>query len=256
MLKHKLVSEYRIFRKEVTWVEYALWWVIRFVLLYALVNAIKEARGEVTILQLGVEFALSFILPLLHLLPRSVFLARINFRVQDAVVVMLLTTAYFGQYKGFYSNVEWYDAYLHIIGCFVFVYAGYELTMALKHDKLTLAPVVAAMCGFGLSFFFAVGWEIFEFFCDNYFPGSNSQNWANGNSNQLLALLPPIDPQRYALLDTMSDMIAGTIGSLLGGIALFPYVYLMNKKASKLTLMKRKINKNNNKNEQEQQQVG
>ena len=153
---------------------------------------------------------------------------------------MLLTTAFFGQYKGFYSNVEWYDAYLHIIGCFVFVYAGYELTMALKRDDLPLAPVVAAMCGFGLSFFFAVGWEIFEFFCDNYFIGSNSQNWSNINSNELMALLPPIDPQRYALLDTMTDMIAGTVGSLLGGITVFAYVYRTNKKASRLTLIKKR----------------
>ena len=240
MIKTKLAGEYRIFRSEVTWAEYALWWAVRLILLYALIDSVRQSRSQVTILQLGSEFALSFALPLLHLLPKKVFLSRINYRVQDAVVVMLLTTAFFGQYKGFYSNVEWYDAYLHIIGCFVFVYAGYELTMALKRDDLPLAPVVAAMCGFGLSFFFAVGWEIFEFFCDNYFTGSNSQNWSNINSNELMALLPPIDPQRYALLDTMTDMIAGTVGSLLGGITVFAYVYRTNKKASRLTLIKKR----------------
>jgi hypothetical protein len=258
VVKRKLIGEYKTFREEVTWVEYALWWAGRFMLIYALVKEIKGGYGASAILQMKVEVALTFVLPLLHLLPRKIFITRLSYRVQDILVFMLFVTAYFGQYRGFYSNVEWYDVYLHVIGGFVFVYAGYELTMALKHDKLPLAPVVAAMCGFGLSFFFAVGWEIFEFFCDNYFVGSNSQNWANGNSNQLLALLPPIDPQRYALLDTMSDLIAGTIGSLLGGVALFPYVYVINKKASKLTLIKRKINNNKNKdkNEKEQQQVG
>lgn len=255
MVKRKLSSEYEIFRNEVTWVEYALWWVGRIALLYVLVTATKEARGESLILQLSVEFALAFILPLLHLLPRNVFLARISYRVQDIIVLMLVTTAVFGQFKGFYSNVEWYDAYLHIIGCFVFVFVGYELIMALKRDKMPLAPVVAAMCGFGFSFFVAVSWEIFEFVCDTVMAGSNSQNWSNINSEQLLALLPPIDPQRYALLDTMTDLMAGTIGSLLGGTAIFPYVLLMNKRAAKLTLIKTKAHETKN-NKEEEKQVG
>lgn len=256
MIKRKLVDEYRLFRQQVTWVEYAVWWVVRFILLFALVNAIAQERSEATILQLGAEFGLSFLLPLLHLLPRKVFLARINYRVQDVVIVMLLVTAYFGQYKAFYSHSEWFDAYLHIIGCFLFVYAGYELTMALKRDDLPLTPLVAAMCGFGFSFFFAVGWEIFEFFCDNYFVDSNSQNWMNSNSEQLLALMPRIDPQRYALLDTMSDLVAGTIGSLLGGLALYPYVYFVNKKSAGLTLLEKKTDTAKVKKQPKQWRVG
>ncbi|NLX93917.1 MAG: hypothetical protein GXZ02_08680, partial [Clostridiales bacterium] len=69
MIKRKLVDEYRLFRQQVTWVEYAVWWVVRFILLFALVNAIAQERSEATILQLGAEFGLSFLLPLLHLLP-------------------------------------------------------------------------------------------------------------------------------------------------------------------------------------------
>lgn len=256
MIKDKLLKEYRTFRQQVTWAEYAVWWVVRIILLYAFVNAVRQERGEVVVLQLGAEFGLSFLLPLLHLLPKKFFLARINYRVQNVVIVMLFVTAYFGQYKGFYSHVEWYDAYLHIIGCFLFVYAGYELTMALKRDDLPLAPVVAAMCGFGLSFFFAVGWEIFEFFCDSYFPGNNSQNWTNINSDQLLALMPSIDPRRYALLDTMTDLFAGTIGSLLGGVALYTYVHFTNKKASGLTLLKDRSDTQKDEREQKQQRFG
>jgi len=241
MLKRKLKSEYKMFRDEVTWVEYALWWVLRIFLFYALFKTIKMGITGVTLFQLGAEVALTFVLPLLHLLPRKIFLARLNYRVQDVVVFLLFVTAFFGQFKACYSNVEWYDVYLHIIGMFLCVYAGYALTMALKHDNLPLAPVVAAMCGFGFSFFLAVSWEIFEFICDSIWAGSNSQNWMNTDSNQLLALLPAMDPRRYALLDTMSDLIAGTIGSVLGGIAIFPYVYFMNKKAAKkLALVKQK----------------
>lgn len=238
-LKTKLRGEYAIFREEVTWVEYALWWVARLMLLYALVTAVVEQRGESLILQLRVEFALMFLLPILHILPRRIFLARLSYRVQDIVLVMILTTAFFGQFRGFYSTVEWFDAIMHVIGCFVCVYAGYELTMALRRDKTPLSPVVAAMCGFGFSFFFAVGWEIFEFVCDNIFEGSNSQNWSNINSDGLLALFPGMEPQRLPLLDTMTDLIAGSVGSLFGGVFVFVYVYVRNKKAA-LTLVENK----------------
>lgn len=231
-IKTKLRGEYAIFREEVTWVEYALWWVGRLMLLYALVTAVTEQRGESLIMQLRVEFALMFFLPILHILPRRIFLARLSYRVQDIVVVMLLTTAFFGQFRGFYSTVEWFDAIMHVIGCFVCVYAGYELTMALRREKTPLSPVVAAMCGFGFSFFFAVGWEIFEFICDNIFEGSNSQNWSNINSEGLLAFFPGMEPQRLPLLDTMTDLIAGSVGSLFGGVFVFVYVYVRNKKAA------------------------
>ena len=238
-LKTKLRGEYAIFREEVTWVEYALWWVARLMLLYALVTAIVEQRGESLILQLRVEFALMFLLPILHILPRRIFLARLSYRVQDIVLVMILTTAFFGQFRGFYSTVEWFDAIMHVIGCFVCVYAGYELTMAMQRNRTPLSPIVAAMCGFGFSFFFAVGWEIFEFICDNMFEGSNSQNWSNINSDGLLSLFPGMEPQRLPLLDTMTDLIAGSVGSLFGGVFVFVYVYIRNKKAA-LTLVENK----------------
>lgn len=255
LIKNKLTNEYKTFRDEVTWVEYALWWVARAALLYVLVKSIKEMRGDVLVMQLRWEFVLSFLLSVLHLLPRKIFLARLSYRVQDIVLAMLIVTAVFGQFKGFYSTVEWYDAYLHIIGCFACVFAGYELIMALKRDNHSLAPVVAAMCGFGFSFFFAVGWEIFEFICDTVFVSSNSQNWSAVNSDQLIALFPNIDPRRLALLDTMSDLIAGTLGSLLGGISIFPYVRYQNKRNKNLKLVKTKTNikSTNDLNEQEQQ---
>jgi len=231
LIKQKLCSEYRIFRRQVTWTEYTLWWVGRLALLYILVTAVRENRGELLVMQLKWEFGLSFAFPLLHLLPRKIFLARISYRVQDVIVLMLAITSVFGQFKGYYSTVEWYDAYLHIIGSFVFVYVGYELTMALKRGDEPVAPVVAAMCGFGFSFFCAVGWEIFEFVCDTVIVASNSQNWSFINSSHLLSFFPGIDPRRLALLDTMTDLIAGAAGSLLGGTLLFPYVAYQNKKA-------------------------
>lgn len=236
-IKNKLKTEYGFFRKEVTWVEYAFWWVVRIAILFVLAKSAFAGDPDDLILRLSAKLACTFILPALHLLPRSIFLARLSYRVQTLASVMLFLTAVLGQYKGFYNGVEWYDAYLHTFGCFVCVFAGYELTLALQRDRQPLAPLVVAMSGFGFSFFFAVGWEIFEFVSDTLTRG-NAQNWAFSNSEGLRSFFPDLEPQRYALLDTMTDLMFGTVGSIIGGIILFVYVCRKNKKdeASNKTL--------------------
>jgi hypothetical protein len=229
-MKNKLKTEYAIFRKEVTWVEYAFWWFVRIVILYALVESAISGDPDNLVLRLSAKLVVSFLLPLIHLLPKSIFLVRLSYRTQTIVAVMLFLTAVLGQYKGFYNTVEWFDAYLHLFGCFVCVFAGYELTVALPRDRQPLSPVVAAVSGFGFSFFFAAGWEVFEFVSDTLIAGGNSQNWAVINSQQLLSLFSDIDPQRYALLDTMTDLMFGGVGSIVGGIVLFVYLCRKNKK--------------------------
>ena len=229
-INNKIKTEYKTFREEVTWVEYAFWWIVRIIIVYALVRSVLAGDPDRLALRLSAKLACAFALPLLHLLPRKVFFARLSYRVQTMASVMLLLTAVFGQYKSWYSTVEWYDAYLHVFGCFLCVFAGYYLTMALKHDTQPLQPIVAAISGFGFSFFFAVGWEIFEFFSDTLIAGMNAQNWMFINSSVLLSWFPDIEPQRYALLDTMTDLVFGTAGSLAGGFVLFIYLCVKYKK--------------------------
>jgi hypothetical protein len=93
------------------------------------------------------------------------------------------------------------------------------------------APVIGAVCGFGLSFFAAVAWEIFEFVCDQFFDG-NTQAWNFVPDERYLEILPT-DPTCYALLDTMTDLISGTAGSLLGGAALFALLVFKQKHAQR-----------------------
>ncbi len=219
-IKNKLKTEYMVFREEVTWAEYAFWWIVRIVIAWALAKSAFAGDPDGLVMRLSAKLTCTFILPLLHLLPRKIFWARLSYRVQTLASVLLFLTAVLGQYKGFYNTVEWYDAYLHVFGCLICVFMGYELTLALQRDRQPLTPVVAAISGFGLSFFFAVGWEIFEFLSDSL-TGGNSQNWAFSNSQGLLKFFPAMEPQRYTLLDTMTDLTLGSVGSIVGGVVLF-----------------------------------
>jgi len=231
MLIKKIKSEYDFLRKEISAVEYAFWWLVRILLFAALLSTIKAGNNDFLDKKIRSNFLLTFAFPAVHLLPRRFFPARLDYRVQSVISAMLLVTSFFGQYKGFYSTKEWFDLYLHFFGCFFCVYLGYELVRALLNKKEGIEPSLATISGFGLSFFFAVAWEIFEFISDSIYPMSNAQNWSCYNSDRLIALLPPMDPARLALIDTRTDRAAGSLGSILGAIALYIYLKYKQRKS-------------------------
>ena len=72
----------------------------------------------------------------------------------------------------------------------------------------------------------AVVWEIFEFTYD-HLAGEYSQHWKFRPEYPNFELLKTI-PERYALLDTMSDLICGTIGAAIGFILIYWYARKMN----------------------------
>jgi hypothetical protein len=219
LIKRKLKSEYSQFRKEATWLEFAFWCVGWVLLGYALIVSTKEGRNPQTILVIKAQSSATVLILIFHLLPRKIFLARISYRTQTWVMILVLAAAFVGKYLYIYSIIPWYDFYLHAFGCFICVFAGYELAKSMKYDDKPLEPVIGAVCGFGLSFFAAVVWEMFEFVCDQFFDG-NTQNWKFSPSEKFLTALPT-DPARFPLMDTMTDLISGAVGSLIGGIVIF-----------------------------------
>ena len=224
MLVKKIKTEYEYINKEIRPAEYLLWWLARIMLFVALMLTLKAGNNDFLAKKIKSNLLASFIFPLIHLLPRRFFPARLNYRLQSLIALMLIMTSFFGQYKGLYSTSEWFDIYLHFFGCLACVYVGYELLIALRNKQEALEPMTGAICGFGLSFVLAIGWEIFEFISDCIYPLSNAQNWSCYNSDRLIALLPPMDPARLALIDTMTDLAAGSLGSLVGGFLLYTYL--------------------------------
>lgn len=217
-LRKKLLFEYSEFRKEIPLPVYVLWWPVRAAMIYVLIRVFQQDSHLK--LQIAVNTALCFALPAFHLLPRGrCFLARLSFRAQNLALPMILLTAVFGMYLGVYSYRA-YDLFVHFAGCFICVFAGAQLTVALERERTRITPLVLTLCGFGLSFFTAVGWEIFEFLYDQ-FSGMNIQYWEYTPSEKFLELFPT-DPRRFALLDTMTDLITGTVGSIAGGLVLLP----------------------------------
>ncbi len=229
--KEKVKNEFKIFREEISRLEYAFWWIARIAMLYALLKARRGDFAHDLVLQFWAKFLASFILPAARLLPKKIFLARLPYRLQTAALFMLSVTSVLGQFGGLYSSTEWFDLVMHVIGGFLGVMVGYMLTKTLDKDGESMTPVISAVSGFGLSLFFATAWEIFEFFTDTLIEGSNAQNWMVLSSERMIAFFPEVDPRRHVLFDTMTDLIAGVVGTTIGGTVLFFYLYFKNRKS-------------------------
>ena len=80
---------------------------------------------------------------------------------------------------------------------------------------------------------FAIFWEIFEFTYDQL-TNSNTQHWDitltdGGKGEELFHFT---NPMRYALFDTMSDLILGFAGTIIGGIIVYVWLKKRAEKAA------------------------
>ena len=149
----------------------------------------------------------------------------------------MLLGSFGGAYLNFYYSIPMYDKILHATGTAEGVYIGYEYTCALQLKyKKTCPPQIASLCGLGFGFILASGWELFEFIYDQFF-GGDAQHWnlanalkeAGGNWQNVFLMFPLRDYDvflsRFALMDTMSDIVMNFIGGLIMYAVLFFFPY-------------------------------
>ena len=124
---------------------------------------------------------------------------------QLGIVSFMFATLILGETARFYKMFWWWDTLLHVtagIGLTIIAF----VTLALFFDKSTLksTPLFTTMLALSVTIFFAVLWEIYEFFIDLYFNPTN-----------------PLQPSNR---DTMIDLIVGLLGAAVVGI--FGYRFL------------------------------
>lgn len=144
------------------------------------------------------------------LLAVTAILHRMETMYFAGMTLFALIAQYGGVMFNLYSVIPVYDLILHLSsGCLLLFFGHYFLSLLLRRRGGT-APSKSLTLWF--CWFFSVAcaglWEIFEFSVDQLF-GFDSQIRASG------------------VLDTMSDVIAGTLGSTLG---LFLLAWLIGRK--------------------------
>lgn len=121
---------------------------------------------------------------------------------------------FFGSMLDFYSIIPIYDLLLHAGSGVLLTFAGHWLYTQLTRKKAVTIPLIIPVLFAVLFSMAAAGvWEIWEYSGDTLF-GLSSQG--SGQSG---------------LDDTMTDIIAGCISGVVGGLILYPLIKRSHKKS-------------------------
>lgn len=218
-----------IFQNVRKW-ELVYWWIMRGLMIYALIDTIRNGRdynGSNPPIQIAANLVGMFAYEIIQLFPKNSLLRHFSPRFQNITALGFLLGSFGGAYLNLYYVLPMYDKILHATGTAEGVYIGYEFVcaMQLKHKK-TCPPQIAALCALGFGFVLASGWELFEFVYDQFF-GGDAQHWnysialqdAGGDWRNIFQMFPIKDPEvfreRFALMDTMGDIVMNFVGGFI-----------------------------------------
>lgn len=137
-------------------------------------------------------------------------------RLEIVITLFIFAAQVLGEMNGFYDKIPWWDTMLHATSGVVLGIVGF-LFIYLLNEKgdanVNLSPIFVIIVAFCVAITLGVFWEIFEFSADRLL-GYNMQKYR----------LPGQD----GLVDTMSDLIVDSIGSLIACI--FGWLYIKKEK--------------------------
>lgn len=200
-----------------------------FTVLYGVVSAIihRDFRVGSTMIGYGSVAVVLAFLP--FLLEKTIGL-RINTFVCATVFVFIFVSLNLGSGFQWYVSVSWWDILAHtasgvIFTLFPFAFVSSYLEKTNVEHKIVCSLVVAVCVSFAIAFL----WEIFEFASDSLI-GGNAQKFIpmderfynGGNSfapllgeDQMIAEFFRLPAgYRYALMDTMEDMLCCLFGTI------------------------------------------
>ncbi|MBQ7688260.1 MAG: hypothetical protein IJT27_03470 [Clostridia bacterium] len=226
-----IADEWRALRKELYVLEYFSWWMLRGLMVWAMIRRYRRDGYIFEIVLLGVNLAATFSIPLIRFLCfKKLFLGRLPFRVQTFCNILI----FFGSFliHGLGAVFQNYDKYLHVISGAVVVVIGFVLIRATRRGRSLPAGATALASG-AFSCVVITLWELFEFFADYYIPGSDNQN---------LQYEPPADvlffrvfgtgaqnPTLAGVLDTDLDIFFALFSCSIFTVGLYVFLRLASR---------------------------
>ncbi len=213
------------------------WWILRLLMIGGIILRLFESDslGMYQPLQMAANLLGMFAFEIFQMFPKKTFFRNFSSTFQNFTIMSFFLASFGGAFLNFYYLIPMYDKVLHMLGCMVAVFMGYELVCAMQlRDKQYCSPKIAALAALGIAFAFSTGWEIFEFVFDQWF-GGDAQHWslekaieeAGGLEN--VFMLIPLEPERlherFAIMDTMADTILNAIGAVIMYIILKIHPY-------------------------------
>lgn len=203
------------------------WWVLRLLMIGGIILRLFESDslGMYQPLQMAANLVGMFAFEIFQAFPEKTLFRKFSSGFQNLTIMCFFLASFGGAFLNFYYTIPAYDKVLHMLGCMVATFVGYELVCAIQlRDKQTCPPKIVALAAVGIAFIFSTGWEIFEFSFDQWF-GGDAQHWnlekaieEAGTISEIFMLIP-LDAERFearfAIMDTMEDTILNAIGAMI-----------------------------------------
>ena len=221
-----------------------IWWVFRAMMIYAFIKGFFPGEGEsfdiTNPLQVGANFLCMFVWEVFMMLPKTNSLRHVPSVVQTFLIIGIFAASFGGKFMNFYYDLRYWDTVLHLIGGGACVFFGYEIASAMqKRDHATAPLSLVLLAAVGFSFLASTGWELFEFTFDqiacksaaainDIYKAGDAQHWSYTiaeNTAKVETLFNPYFRERWAIMDTMGDIILNTVGAIIAIIAIRIYPY-------------------------------
>lgn len=153
--------------------------------------------------------------------------------IEILVLFFLFMSIILGFVQEFYITVQGFDKLVHTISGVVISLVALELVTIYayhieRNKQQTIPTLFTVLFSFAFSVTLLFLWEVYEFLADTitYIFSQNPTNmqrylWSNTSN---------IFPQDYGLLDTMLDMILGTLGAVVVSITVGLFLRRSEKK--------------------------
>lgn len=236
IMKKKIKHYFKTIYSDVSKVELFYWWGLRAIMIYGIIESLifgDEYLGSNQPLQMFANLCGMFGYEIFQMLPGNNRLKLLSPKFQNITALGFFLGSFGGAYLNFYYILPGYDKVLHALGTAEAVYIGYEYVAATQIKlKKTCPHQIANLTALGFGFVLSSAWELFEFIFDQFF-GGDAQHWsyenalsvAGGDPSKIFNLFPVEDPMRFALMDTMGDIVLNFIGAFImyGILILIPY---------------------------------
>lgn len=214
---------------------YALWWLFRLLLIYAFVAGLRNGyESAVTPVLMLLSFISTFSWELSMAAPAKSFLRFIPSSTHTALISLVFAQAFGGIFMNLSYGTAWFNPLMQIVFSVASVFIGYELSWAVvKKQRIPATKAMMFFVGFGFAFFAINFVELFEFGVDQLVGSAtgipyNLQHWSHALAEvtpSLNAVIPSIDPSRWGLMATMTDIVLGTASAFAALLVINIYLY-------------------------------
>lgn len=178
--------------------ELVLWTLMRLCIVVWFFYELFSGEGKDS-LQALFSLIFTFLWDIFQIFGGKSFIKNVSSHAQTALTIFIFLGSFLSKAFDLFLVWEWYDIVLHIVSGAICAWFGYDFAVIVQGKNKPLAPTLAALFSIGFAFFIAVGWEFYEFSMDRL------------HGTFLQCSLPNSDS---GLIDTMTDLIAGAVGTI------------------------------------------